>query len=190
MININDLPNEILRHLIQYLSHREVKTLGKTCQRMSVICEESMESRRKAVYIKASWRNPAYSPPLEDILNAASLARRGFLTAVGNMNLSPQKDNGRFVTLDISRIPAVELVQLSKCVKDGVNLWNVTGDLSPILNNINCERLRLEDLFLNTANTQSLVRAMISRVKTVRMFWIERYMQAWVNILSGFTFLQ
>ena len=85
MININDLPNEILRHLIQYLSHREVKTLGKTCQRMSLICEESMESRRKAVYIKASWRNGHYNPPLEDILNAASLARRGFLTAVGNI---------------------------------------------------------------------------------------------------------
>ena len=94
------------------------------------------------------------------------------------------------MTLDISRIPAVELVQLSKCVKDGVNLWNVTGDLSPILNNINCERLQLYDLFLNTANTQSLVRAMVSRVKTVGMFWIERDMQAWVNILSGFTFLQ
>ena len=188
MININDLPNEILRLLIQYLSHREVKTLGKTCQRMSVICEKSMESRRKAVYIKASWRNPNYSPPLEDILNAASLARRGFLTAVGNMYLSHPPL--RIVPLDISRIPTVELVQLSKCVKDGVNLWNVTGDLSPILNNINCERLQLEDLFLNTANTQSLVRAMISRVKTVRMLWIESDMQAWVNILSGFTFLQ
>ena len=185
------MPNEILRHLIQYLSNREVRRLGKTCQRMSEICEESMESRRKAVHIKASWRNGHYNPPLEDILNAASLARRGFLTAVGYMYLSQQKDNGRFVTLDISRIPTVELVQLSKCVKDGVKLSNVTtGDLSPILNNINCERLQLEDLFLNTANTQSLVRAMISRVKTVRMLGIERDMQAWVNILSGFTFLQ
>ena len=104
-----------------------------------------MESRRKAVYIKASWRNANYNPPLEDILNAASLARRGFLTAVGNMYLSQQKDNGHFVPLDISRIPTVELVQLSKRVKDGVNLSNLTGVLSPILDNINCERLELYD---------------------------------------------
>ena len=51
---------------------------------MSLICEESMGSRRKAVYIKASWRNPHYNLPLEDILNDVSLARLGFLTVVGN----------------------------------------------------------------------------------------------------------
>ena len=72
-----------MRLLIDYLSHREV-TLGKTCQQMSLICEESMGSRRKAVYIKASWRNPHYNLPLEDILNDVSLARLGFLTVVGN----------------------------------------------------------------------------------------------------------
>merc|ERR1719150_1437639 len=101
------------------LSFRDVKAVGKTCQRLSFICETMLESKMKVVQIRALWRNPThgilYHPPIEALLSAASLARQGFLTEVKVMRLGSRDEK-----VDLSSIPKVDLVKLSKCVSDGV----------------------------------------------------------------------
>ena len=68
----------------------------------------------------------------------------------------------------------LDLVKLSKCVSDGVNIEfdSICVDLSPVLNNINCDWLHFvysRTLTLTTAETQALVTAVISGVRAVRM---------------------
>ena len=86
--------------------------------------------------------------------------------------------------LDLSSIPIVDLQKLSKCVSDGVriNVNTCDGDLSPVLANINCNWVQFSLYYkgkwsLTTAETQALVTAMVSGVKTVRMDKIERDME-------------
>ena len=57
-----------------------------------------------------------------------------------------------------------------KCVTDHVDIANVTGDLSPVLNNIQCRELVIASRSLSTADTQQLVAAMVTRVKEV---WLD-----------------
>ena len=169
MTSLNDLPGEILMKIMMDLRYRDVKAVGKTCQRLSDICETILESKQKAVEIRAVWRNQKYHPSLEHMLSAASLARHGFLTEVKFMVIFP--DPG---ILDLSSIPIVDLQKLSKCVSDGVRIRTCDGDLSPVLANINCNWVQLSSHYegkssLTTAETQALVTAMVSGVKTVRM---------------------
>ena len=114
---------------------------------------------------RAVWRNH-YQPPAANILSAASLARQGFLTEVKFMHLGSYQDK----ILDISSIPLLDLVKLSKCVTDGVKCdVGLRGDLSPVLNNINCDFVQFcQKKSLTTAESQALVTAMVSRVKTVK----------------------
>ena len=151
------------------LSFRDVNAVGKTCQRLSFICETMLESKMKVVQIRALWRNPVYHPPIEALLSAASLARQGFLTEVKLMRLGSRL--GEKEKVDLSSIPIDDLVKLSKCVSDGVKFYDVSGDLSPVLNNINCDLVQLEKVkkSFTTAESQALVTAMVSRVKTVKM---------------------
>ena len=152
------------------LSFRDVNAVGKACQRLSFICETMLESKMKVVQIRALWRNPTlgipYHPPIEALLSAASLARQGFLTEVELMHLGSRHGE----KVDLSSIPIVDLVKLSKCVSDGVKFENVSGDWSPVLNNINCDFVQFEKekKSLTTAESQALLTAMVSRVKTVR----------------------
>ena len=118
---------------------------------------------------RAVWRNH-YQPPAANILSAASLARQGFLTEVKFMHRGSYQDE----ILDISSIPLLDLVKLSKCVSDGVNIEfdSICDDLSPVLININCDWLHFvysRTLSLTTAETQALVTAVISGVRAVRM---------------------
>ena len=181
MTSLNDLPGEILMKIMMDLCYRDVKAVGKTCQRLSSICETILESKQKAVEIRAVWRNQEYHPSLEHILSAASFARHGFLTEVKFMVIV--HDLG---ILDLSSIPIVDLQKLSKCVSDGVriNMNTCDGDLSPVIANINCNWVQLSlhhhlkgKSSLTTAETQALVTAMVSGVKTVRMDKIERDME-------------
>ena len=129
--------------------------------------ETILESKRKVMEIRASWSNPNFWPPMEALLRAASLARQGFLTEVKFMNLGyPRPDK----IVDLSSIPIVDLVKLSKCVTDGVKCdVGLRGDLSPVLNNINCDFVQFcQKKSLTTAESQALVTAMVSRVKTVK----------------------
>ena len=166
MRSLNNLPREILMKILMDVSYRDVKAVGKTCQRLSSICETILESKRKVMEIRASWSNPNYWPPMEALLSAASLARQGFLTEVKFMNLGCPRQGQKF---DLSSIPIVDLVKLSKCVSDGVKC-DARGDLSPVLNNINCDFVQFcQKKSLTTAESQALVTAMVSRVKTVKM---------------------
>ena len=154
------------------LKYRDVKAVGKTCQRLSFICQTMLESKMKVVQIRALWRNPThgipYHPPIEALLSAASLTRQGFLTEVKLMRLGSRL--GEKEKVDLSSIPIDDLVKLSKCVSDGVKFYDVSGDLSPVLNNINCDFVQFcRKKSLTTAESQALVTAMVSRVKTVKM---------------------
>ena len=71
---------------------------------------------------------------------------------------------------DTSRVQAGDLGSLVRCVTDHVDISNVTGDLSPVLNNIQCRELVIASRSLSTADTQQLVAAMVTRVKEV---WLE-----------------
>ena len=149
--------------ILMELSYRDVKAVGETCQSLSSICETILGSKRKVVEIRASWSNPMYWPTMEALLSAASLARQGFLTEVKFMNLGCPGQK-----FDLSSIPIVDLVKLSKCVSDGVKC-DARGDLSPVLNNINCDFVQFcQKKSLTTAESQALVTAMVSRVKTVK----------------------
>ena len=77
-----------------------------------------------------------YWPTMEALLSAASLARQGFLTEVKFMNLGCPGQK-----FDLSSIPIVDLVKLSKCVSDGVNIEfdSICDDLSPVVININSD---------------------------------------------------
>ena len=152
--------------ILMELSYRDVKAVGETCQSLSSICETILESKRKAVEIRASWSNPNFWPPMEALLRAASLGRQGFLTKAKFMNLGyPRPDK----IVDLSSIPIVDLVKLSKCVTDGVKCdVGLCGDLSPVLHNINCDFVQFcQKKSLTTAESQALVTAMVSRVKAV-----------------------
>ena len=124
MTSLNDLPGEILMKIMMDLCYRDVKAVGKTCQRLSSICETILKGKQKAVEIRAVWRNQGYQPSLKHILSAASLARHGFLTEVKFMVIF--HDWG---ILDLSSIPIVDLQKLSKCVSDGVRINVNTCDL-------------------------------------------------------------
>ena len=154
--------------IMMKLKYRDVKAVGKTCQRLSSICETMLDSKWKVVEIRALWRNPRYHPPIEALLSAASLVRQGFLTEVKFMRLGSRLSEKEKV--DLSSIPIDDLVKLSKCVSDGVKC-DARGDLSPVLNNINCDFVQFEKekKSLTTAESQALVTAMVSRVKTVKM---------------------
>ena len=82
---------------------------------------------------------------------AAALATHGYITEVKQLLLCD---------LDISLVPAEDMANLVKCVSDRVHMNYVSGDLSPVLNNIKCRELEIGNRRLSTADTQHLVNAM------------------------------
>ena len=82
---------------------------------------------------------------------AAALATHGYITEVKQLLLCD---------LDISLVPAEDMANLVKCVSDRVHINYVSGDLSPVLNNIKCRELEIGNRRLSTADTQHLVNAM------------------------------
>ena len=82
---------------------------------------------------------------------AAALATHGYITQVNQLLLCD---------LDISLVPAEDMANLVKCVSDRVHINYVSGDLSPVLNNIKCRELEIGNRRLSTADTQHLVNAM------------------------------
>ena len=88
---------------------------------------------------------------LPQLLCAAALATHGYITEVKQLLLCD---------LDISLVPAEDMANLVKCVSDRVHMNYVSGDLSPVLNNIKCRELEIGNSRLSTADTQHLVNAM------------------------------
>ena len=102
-----------------------------------------------------------YHPPLAEVALAAALASRGQLGTVRRL---------RLVSLPLSSVPALELGSLARCVRGvdyHLDIDGVTGDLAPLLDNINCTSLSVRNMGLSTADTRALVAAMASRVQEV-----------------------
>ena len=51
--SLNDLPREIFMTIMMDLCFLDVKAVSKTCRRLSSICENILESKRKVVEIRA-----------------------------------------------------------------------------------------------------------------------------------------
>ena len=115
---------------------------------------------RLAAKITQRWPQ-LYHPPLAEVALAAALATRGHLGTVRRL---------RLVNLSLSSIPALELASLARCVRGvdhHLDMDGVTGDLAPLLANINCTSLSVRNMGLSTADTRALVAAMTSRVQEV-----------------------
>ena len=118
--------------------------------------------------ITESWSRYGFHPSLFELTCAAALSTHGALTQAHRHNIAELKTmNLRDV--DISTIPAEELANLTQCVRESVEINNVHGDLSPVLSNVKCDVLRISKATLSTAETQSLVSAMVSGVEKVEL---------------------
>ena len=184
MTNIDRLPNEILKQILQYpdLCLSDIEAAGKTCQRWFNICEEILKEKTdEAAEISDSWKNTfrrdkydnrfrdqdsrkfviEYRPPLSQVISAASLARQGFLTSVRSLAL---------VDVDITGVPTEDMAKLSECVTESVYIENLRGDVTLVFSNINCVVLVIDKIALSSSDTQALVGAMDTRVEEVNLY--------------------
>ena len=114
---------------------------------------------------KIASRQSMSSCSLSKLQCAAALATLGHITQV-SLRLSSL----RLYNLDISLVPAEDLVSLVKCQRSGpVSINGVTGDLSPVLSSVQCCVLLITNTSLSTSDTQQLVAAMDTRVKEVTL---------------------
>ena len=128
----------------------------------TVKCDQLPPALLPHLAAKITQRWPQlYHPPLAEVALAAALASRGHLGTVRRL---------RLVNLSLSSIPALELASLARCVRGvdyHLDMDGVTGDLAPLLANINCTSLSVRNMRLSTADTRALVAAMTSRVQEV-----------------------
>ena len=93
----------------------------------------------------------------------ASLAHHGLLGSVDMLQL---------YNVDLSPVPAQHLASLASCVTSSLDIENVSGcDLASLLTSVKCRLLQISRQNLEREETQALVQAMESGVKTV---WLER----------------
>ena len=184
MTNIDRLPNEILKQILQYpdLCRSDIEAAGKTCQRWFNICEEILKEKTdEAAEISDSWKNTfrrdkydnrfrdqdsrkfviEYRPPLSQVISAASLARQGFLTSVRSLAL---------VDVDITGVPTEDMAKLLECVTESVYIENLRGDVTLVFSNINCVVLVIDKIALSSSDTQALVGAMDTRAEEVCLY--------------------
>ena len=118
--------------------------------------------------ITECWSRYGYHPSLFEVTCAAALSTHGALTQAHRLNIAEVKTMN-LRELDISTIPAEEVANLTQCIRESVEINNVHGDLSPVLSNVKCDVLRISKATLSTAETQSLVTAMVSGVEKVEL---------------------
>ena len=99
-------------------------------------------------------------PSLSVVQCGAALASQGYIPLLERLWL---------YNLDTSLVPASDLSSLVKCVTNLFGINNVTGDLAPVLSNLQCRMLYIFNTSLTTADTQQLVAAMDTRVKEVTL---------------------
>ena len=113
----------------------------------------------KASQIAKDLEDVERGPSLSQVQCGAALATLGHITQVKVLCLRD---------LDISPVPAEDLSSLVKC-SDAVIIDRVTGDLSPVLSSVQCRKITISNTSLSTADTQRLVAAMVTRVKSVAL---------------------
>ena len=141
-------------------SPSEVEIAAKLAAHRNVVILPSEILVRKGEEIKTSldYNN---IPSLDVVKCGAALAQNGFITQVQGLHL---------YNLDISAVPAEDMVSLVKCVQMWVNIDNVNGDLGHILGSVKCDYLNINDTMLGAGQTESLVAAMVTGVKGVGLF--------------------
>ena len=109
----------------------------------------------------AEWFGRCYStgPLLSQLGSAAALAAHGYLTHLNWLAL---------VQVDLDSVAADDLASLVRCTKDRcIRIYRVTGDLTPLLRNVEGDNFAIHDMSLDTSNTESLVTAMLTRVDSI-----------------------
>ena len=114
---------------------------------------------RKGEDIKISLDNNC--PSIDVLRSGAALAKHGIITQLRRLVLCH---------LDISAVPAEDMARLVTCVQELVYIDNVTGPLGPILGNVKCDILNINNMVLGTEQTQSLLAAMVTGVREVRLW--------------------
>ena len=99
-----------------------------------------------------------------EIVTAASLAHHGMLGFVEDMWLGLGLGD-----VDLASVPAEHMASLASYVTRYFDIYNINCDLTPILDNIKCEDLRIDGHSLGTEETLALVRAMEASVSVLRL---------------------
>ena len=111
-----------------------------------------------AAGIRDAWTSWGHTPSLAEVHCAATLATHHHLIVVRRLRLHD---------MDLDTIPVLDLGNLSQCVSDTLFIDHANGDLSPILSNIRCRWLYIDNMSHSTTYTRSLVTAMDTGVKNV-----------------------
>ena len=169
-----NLPDHIFGDTMMMFSPESMEDLQKSrqvCQSWNVMMAQRtrMEKhtiRRKAELradrIRMMWEYFCHHTYLPDIATASSLAHNKILGSVTDLFL---------YNLDLASVHSEHLASLAACVTRDVEIINVCN-LSPLLNNIKCECLVIENQSLSSEETRSVVRAMESCL-TLVMLWGE-----------------
>ena len=116
--------------------------------------------------LKTTYLDDGQNITSEPLLNlAATLASHGYIT---EEKISWPVAEGlqlKLVNLDVSSVPAVDLARLARCARNMVMLFNVTGDVTPVITNVKCREL---DIRKNSeVKSLALVTAMDRNVKSL-----------------------
>ena len=71
--------------------------------------------------------------------------------------------------LDISGLPAEDLGSLVTCVSETLVISTVQGDLAQVLSRVQCDKLHLYDLSLDTDHTLHLLAAMVRGLQVLHL---------------------
>ena len=121
---------------------------------------------KEAFLLKSTYLDDGQNITSEPLLNlAATLASHGY---INDEKISWPQTEGlqlKLVNLDVSSVPAADLASLARCARDLVMLFNVTGDVTPLITNAKCREL---DIRKNSeVKSLALVTAMVGNVKSL-----------------------
>ena len=121
---------------------------------------------KEAFLLKSTYLDDGQNITSEPLLNlAATLASHGY---INEEKISWPQAEGlqlKLVNLDVSSVPAADLASLARCARDLVMLFNVTGDVTPLINSAKCREL---DIRKNSeVESLALVTAMVGNVKSL-----------------------
>ena len=159
------LPDQIFGDIITMMGLKNLDELQKcrqVCRSWKVMTSQMTKQqkdtiRKKADSLVATFKErPMFrgtQQHVPEVAAAGSLAYHGMsLDSVWFMTL---------IRMDLSSVPAQHLASLVSCVTFKILIDHIENtELSPILDNLKCNRLSIAGLTLNKEETQALVRAM------------------------------
>ena len=157
MTEISSLPEEVLLHIFSFLPSSSLISVWRTSRQW-----RDLSSSKLAASIQSSWADTSwtgiYYPSVAEVRCAAALAATGQLTSVLNMKLRNLE------------LPSIEdMPSLARVIISGVGLWNVTGDIGPLVSRLTCTWLRISNTDLDQAATSSLVHGLQHGVAELKL---------------------